>query len=98
MTRRMERVNVLLRQEISRILVEELKDPRLSSLVSIIRVDTAPDLSTARVYISVLGNVDEKTNTMTALKSASGYVRRTVACVRSSQSSPPQCRARSRSC
>lgn len=78
MNRRMERVNGLLREEISRVLTSELKDPRLSSLVSITRVDTSPDLHQARVYVSVLGGITEKRSTLKALKSASGFVRRNI--------------------
>ena len=44
MSRRMDRVNVLLRQEISKLLAEDLKDPRISPVVSITRVDATPDL------------------------------------------------------
>ncbi len=78
MSRRLERVNVLLRDEISRVLSVELRDPRLSSLVSVTRVQASPDLSLAKVYVSVLGDADAKSKTLKALKSASGFVRRSV--------------------
>lgn len=78
MSRRMERVNVLLRQEISKVLESELADPRLSSLVSITSVESASDMRRARVNISVLGDKDEKTKALTALNSASGYIHRTI--------------------
>jgi ribosome-binding factor A len=74
----MERVNVLLRQEISKVLESELADPRLSSLVSITSVESASDMRRARVNISVLGDKDEKTKALTALNSASGYIHRTI--------------------
>ena len=78
MNRRVERVNVLLRDEISRVLLSELRDPRLASMVSVIRVDTSADLSLARVYVSVLGDQTDKHNTLKALKSASGYVYKSI--------------------
>ena len=78
MTRRIESVNVLLRQEISRVLANELKDPRLASLVSVTHVDTAPDLGSARVFVSVLGDQGEKRSTLKALRSASGFIRNRV--------------------
>ncbi len=78
MSHRMERVNVLLRQEISRVLSEEVNDPRLFRLLSITRVDTTADLAIARVFVSVLGSPDEKSSTMAALHSASGFVRRSL--------------------
>jgi len=74
MNRRMGRVNGLLRQEISLVLASELKDPRLSSLISVTRVDTAADLSVARVYVSVMGDQEAKTSSMRALRAASGFV------------------------
>ena len=78
MSRRMERVNSLVRQEISQIMLFDLKDPRLSGVVSVIRVDTAPDLRSAKVYISVLGDAEAKRRNMEALTSAGGYIHRTL--------------------
>ncbi len=78
MTRRVQRVNVVLRQEISRVLAEELKDPRLSAMVSVTLVRTASDLRSAKVYVSVLGDATEKADTLAALRSASGFVRRSI--------------------
>ena len=72
MNRRMERVNVLLREEISRILANELNDPRISTIVSITRVEASPDLRHAKVHVSVFGDEQNKQNTIIALKSASG--------------------------
>lgn len=78
MTRRMDRVNVVLRQEISRFLAVELSDPRLSSMATVMDVDTSSDLRHAKVYVSVLGNQNEKENTLAALRSASGYIHRNM--------------------
>ena len=74
----MERINVVLRQEISKVLTTELRDPRLSSMASITRVDCAPDLSLAKVYVSVLGDDEKKSETLAGLKSASGFVRKSI--------------------
>ncbi len=76
MSRRMERINALLRQEISSILASDLSDPRLASMITVTRVDTASDLSHAKVYVSVMGRPDQKKSAMKGLKSASGFVRR----------------------
>ena len=78
MNRRMERVNVLLRHEISRVLAEEVKDPRVASVVSVMRVETSPDLHLARVYVSVMGDEADKKATLKALRSAAGFVRRNL--------------------
>ena len=74
----MERVNALLRQEIGQILAEELSDPRLSRMVSVTEVVTAPDLRQARVYVSVMGDAEAKSSTLKALGAASGFVHRSL--------------------
>ena len=78
MNRRVDRVNSMLREQISQVLSSELSDPRLSSMVSVIRVSCARDLSTAKVLVSVLGTPEEKKATLAGLKSAAGYVRRSL--------------------
>jgi ribosome-binding factor A len=74
----MDRVNDLLREAVSEIMADQLKDPRMATLVSVTRVDTSPDLGHARVYVSIMGGQEDKSNTITALKSASGYIRRNL--------------------
>ena len=54
--RRIERVNGLLRDEISALIAARIKDPRLRAVVSVTQVQTAADLRSARVYISVMGS------------------------------------------
>ena len=78
MTYRIERVNALLRQEISQVLAADLKDPRLATLVSIVRVSSSRDLRMARVYVSVMGDDSAKQNTLLALKSAAGFIHRSI--------------------
>jgi len=75
MTRRTERLGALFRQELSELLRRELRDPRLSQLITITRVEVTPDLQYARVYVSVLGEPEEKREAMAALKGASAYLR-----------------------
>jgi len=76
MTRRTQRVNELLRQEISLVLQHRLRDPRLSPLISVTRVDTAEDLRNAKVYVSVLGSKAKKNDALDGLSSAAGYLRK----------------------
>ena len=76
MSRRMDRVNEHLRQEISKLLATEMNDPRLSSVVSITHIDTSRDLSYAKVFISVLGNREAKSQSIRILNSATGFLRR----------------------
>jgi ribosome-binding factor A len=78
MSRRLDRVNGVLRQEISRVLATELRDPRIPVVVSVTQVDASADLRHAKVYISVLGDDAEKRLTIRALKSAAGFVHRNL--------------------
>jgi ribosome-binding factor A len=78
MTRRTERINDQLREEISALVLHELKDPRIGGLISITEVDVAPDLSQAKVYVSVLGSDQEKASTMQALDAASHFLQRAL--------------------
>ena len=55
MTRRTERINDQLREEISDLVLREMKDPRIGGLVTITEVDVSPDLSHAKVFVSVHG-------------------------------------------
>lgn len=76
MTRRTERLNDLLRAEISDILFREVKDPRLHGLISVTQVEVTPDLSHARVFVSVMGEEEQRRAAFKALDSARFFVRR----------------------
>ncbi len=75
MPRRIERVNHLIRLEISELLQRHIKDPRLSSLIGVTEVITTPDLRYARVFVSCICNEKEKQEILKALESASGFMR-----------------------
>lgn len=79
MSRRTERLNHLLRQEITELLQREAKDPRLSVMVSITRVSVTSDLHHAKVYVSVMGSEEEKKGLLAGLHAASGFLRRELA-------------------
>lgn len=72
--KRLDRVNQLIKEEISLILQRELKDPRLG-FVSVTDVETSKDLRQAKVYVSVLGGDEQWKASMAALTSARGFVR-----------------------
>lgn len=76
---RMTRVNDELTRELANIIRGELKDPRIGVLTSVLRVETTQDLKYCKVFISVLGNDEEKANVMKGLKSATGYIRHLLA-------------------
>jgi ribosome-binding factor A len=79
MTHRIERVNSLIRQEISDLLQREVKDPRLSNFVSVTAVSVSPDLSNAKIYVSCLGSDKKKQEILNALAAASGFFRKELA-------------------
>ena len=76
MSRRLQRLNVLIREQVSDLILRELRDPRLAEIVTLTRVSTSPDLATATVYVSVMGEAEEKANTMRALTRAAPFIRR----------------------
>ena len=73
-TQRPERVQEALRQEVSRIIQNEIKDPRLGFL-TITKVELTKDLRYARIYFSVLGESKDKHLALKGLASAKGYIR-----------------------
>jgi ribosome-binding factor A len=70
---RMRRVNEAVREVLSSQLAAGLKDPRIG-FVTVTGVDTSPDLRFARVYVSVLGDEDERRSTLDALTSSRGFL------------------------
>ena len=76
MSRRTDRVNEQLREEISTLLTRQIKDPRLSGLISITRVVTSSDLRSARVFISVMGGPETKKAALDGIQSAASFLRR----------------------
>jgi ribosome-binding factor A len=79
MAHRIEKVNSLIRQEISELLQREVKDPRLSSFVTVTEVSTSLDLKSAKVFISRIGDKGEKEATLSVLTAASGFFRNELA-------------------
>jgi ribosome-binding factor A len=75
---RQNRIAGEMRKEIADIISNSIKDPRIPDLVSVTAVRVTKDLRYAKVYISVFGSEDEKNDAMTALKNASGFVRREI--------------------
>ena len=66
-------------KELSIIIRQEIKDPRIHMMTSVTDVEVAPDLKTCKAYISVMGNDEEKKNTIAGLRRAEGYIRRQLA-------------------
>jgi ribosome-binding factor A len=77
MTQRTDRIDELLRQEIGRALERDVTDPRIG-FVTVTQVETVPDLSRAKVWVSIIGTDDEKKQTLTALRSAMPFIRHSL--------------------
>ncbi len=75
MAHRIERVNNLIRQEISELLQRQIKDPRLSSFIAVTDVDTSPDLKYAKIFVSCISSQEKKQEILSALAAASGFLR-----------------------
>ena len=76
---RISRINDEIMKELSQIIRFEVKDPRINAMTSVIRVDTTADLKYCKVFVSVLGEEEEKQNVMKGLKNASGFIRHLIA-------------------
>jgi ribosome-binding factor A len=72
--KRLDRVNQLIKEEVSILLQRELKDPRLG-FVTVTEVETSKDLRLAKVFVSVLGDERQWAASLAALASARGFVR-----------------------
>lgn len=75
MTRRIDRLNEQFRAEISDLLLRQAKDPRLNAMVSVTRVNISPDLSYARVFVSVLGEEAQRKEVLQGLSAAANFFR-----------------------
>ena len=75
--RRVSRVASLIKREISQMLLHDIKDDRVGAgMVSVTDVEVAGDLQHAKIFVSIYGSDEARSQTMKGLKSATGYVRR----------------------
>jgi ribosome-binding factor A len=77
-SQRTDRLDSQIRQELMDLLQREMKDPRVG-FVTITRVETARDLGSARVWVSILGTEEERDRSMKALGVATPWLRRRLA-------------------
>ena len=73
------RINSEVQKELSVIIRQEIKDPRIHMMTTVTDVIVATDLKTCKVFISVLGDEKAKTETIAGLRSAEGYIRKQLA-------------------
>lgn len=76
MHNRMDSINSLLKREISKVISQELKDPRLAKFITIMEVDTSRNLQSSSVFVSVMGDDSDKYKTLKGLNSANRFVQK----------------------
>lgn len=72
------RINEEMKKEISSIVMNGLKDPRITAMVTITDVEVTSDLRYAKVFVSIFGTETQKADSLEALKSSAGFIRREV--------------------
>lgn len=75
---RVKRLSEEIKKLTSSIIRNDLKDPRIEPMTSIIEVNVTRDLRYATIYVSVLGNENQKADTIKGLEKASGFIRREI--------------------
>ena len=73
------RINGEVQKELSNIIRNKIKDPRIHAMTSVVEVEVTPDLKFCKAYISVLGDQQAQEDTLAGLKSAVGYIRKELA-------------------
>lgn len=76
--KRIKRISEEVKKVVSQLLYNGLKDPRIKEMTSITNVEVTKDLSYAKVYVSVLGDENEKKETIEGLNSAKGFIRKEI--------------------
>ena len=74
---REEKISTELKRELS-VLLRDNKDPRIPLMTSVMKTEVTKDLKFAKIYVSVMGNSEEKKNALKGLKSASSFLRREI--------------------
>ena len=74
---RVEKLQELIKQEMSKMLLTDLKDPRIG-FVTVTDVEMTGDLREAKIYVSIMGGQDEVKNSLEGLNSALGFIRREI--------------------
>jgi ribosome-binding factor A len=79
MSHRIERVNTLIRREISELIQHHLRDPRLAGFIAVTDVETSSDLHYARIFVSGVGGRQEGAGVLKVLNAAAGHLRSELA-------------------
>lgn len=73
------RINGEVRKELSNIISNTIKDPRIHPMTSVVDVEVTPDLKFCKAYVSVLGDKEAQEDTLEGLRSAVGFIRKELA-------------------
>lgn len=79
MKTRMIRINDEIARVTANIIRSEMADPRVGTVVSVLRAETTTDLKYCKISVSVLGDENQQQETMTALNKAAGFIRKRIA-------------------
>ncbi len=71
---RLQRINSEIQKALSSIIDNDLRDPQITSIISVSSVDITPDLANAKVYITCYGDMD-KQEVLNRIKGAGGFIR-----------------------
>ena len=75
---RIIRISEEIRKEVSDIILNDLKDPRISGMISITKASVTKDMRYAKIYFSVLGGPEDKKHILEGLKNAAGFIRKEI--------------------
>lgn len=75
---RANRISEEIKRELSDIIMHELKDPRITGMISIVNLKVTRDLRYAKVYISIYGSDEDKKNAIEGLRNAAGFLRKEI--------------------
>lgn len=76
---RLNRINDEIMREVAIIIRGELKDPRISTITSVTKVETSSDLKYTKISVSILGDDTQKEDVLKGLKSSAGFIRKELA-------------------
>lgn len=76
---RISRIAEEIKREVAQMIRDEIKDPRITGLISVTQVEVTNDLSIAKIYISLLGDEEKRKSCLQGLEKASGYIRTELA-------------------
>ncbi|MGO1367934.1 MAG: 30S ribosome-binding factor RbfA [Senegalia sp. (in: firmicutes)] len=77
-SKRTARISEEIKKIVSSMILKELKDPRIATMTTITEVEATNDLRYAKIFVSVLGSERERKDTLEALKSATGFIRKEI--------------------